>query len=66
MSKKRALILVFAATLVATAVGLLGLAALGVGRPILGLGFIVPLIVGCDTISRVVMHYGASSERNDR
>ena len=63
MTERTALGLVFTATLISTAVGLLGLQALGANKQILSLGFLVPLVVGPYVSSRVVMHYG-SSERD--
>jgi len=58
-----ALALVISAMLIATAVGMLGLHALGASDQIVTFGFIVPLLVGCPAVSLVVMHYGESSSR---
>ncbi len=63
MTRGRAIGLVFAATLLSTVVGILGLSALGVNEAILSLGFLVPLMVGSHVSSRVVMHYGVPPRR---
>ncbi|MGB7685296.1 MAG: hypothetical protein WBL45_05880 [Solirubrobacterales bacterium] len=65
MSKRTALVLVFAAILLSTVGGLFGLKALGANKGILSLGFLVPLMLGAHVSSRVVMHYGVS-ERERR
>jgi hypothetical protein len=65
MTERTALGLVFAATLISTAVGFLGLHALGANEQTLGLWCLIPLLVGPPVASRVVMHYG-SSKRDRR
>jgi hypothetical protein len=63
MTEEKAFALILAACLVAVAVAVLGLVALGVRGPALSLGAIVPLALAADGIGRVVMHYGESGRR---
>ena len=63
MTERRAFALVMIGCLFFIGVGVLGLAALGIRGPVLSLGALIPLAVGADAVSRVVMHYGESSRR---
>jgi hypothetical protein len=65
MTERTALLLVLAASSVATCVGVLGLHALGANEATVGLGFLVPLCAGAYGMSCVVMHYD-SSDRDRR
>ena len=63
MTEGRAFALIVAACLVAVAIALPGLVALGIRGPALSLGAIVPLALAADGIGKVVMHYGETGKR---
>jgi hypothetical protein len=65
MTETKALLLSFGAFVLLMAVMIIGLRALNANEATLSLGFLVPLILGSYTSSRVVMHY-SSSERHHR
>jgi hypothetical protein len=64
MNEGRAFALILVAGSLLTVVGVLGLAALGVRGVGLSLGALIPLALGANAISRVVMHYGESGKRD--
>jgi len=57
MSRTMALLLVCLGGVLLEVVGILGLAALGVGGVVLSLGAIIPAVVTANGVSWVVMHY---------
>lgn len=64
MSERMAVLLVYVAELVLTAVLVLGLAALGANGSTVALGAIAALAFGANAVSRVTMHYGSSRRRH--
>jgi hypothetical protein len=65
VSERLALLLVFVAALMLTAVLVLGLTALGANGSMAALGALAALAFGADGVARVTMHYG-SSHRDHR
>lgn len=64
MSEGRAGMLITVGAMLFTGVGILGLAALGANGSTLFLAMLVPLCLASYGISRVVMHYGDSDQRD--
>jgi hypothetical protein len=64
VSETKALLLSFAAFALLMAVAIFGLRALDANEATLSLGFLVPLILGSYTSSRVVMHYSSSDHHH--
>jgi hypothetical protein len=66
MTESRAFVLILVGVLVCTAIGVLGMAALGFNGSGMFLGALVPLAIGADLNSRVVIHYGGKKRRRKR
>jgi len=64
VSETKALLLSFATFALLMAVAIFALRALKANEATLILGFLVPLILGSYTSSRVVMHYSSSERRH--
>jgi hypothetical protein len=63
MTEGRAHLLINLAGIVATTIGVLGLAALGVSGVGLSLGALIPLFVTASASAWVVMHYDDETDR---
>jgi hypothetical protein len=63
MTEFRALLLVFAVSLLVAIAAIVGLSAANANGSARFLGAIVPMMIGSYLCSRVVMHYGESGRR---
>ncbi len=63
MTESRAFLLILLGSLLLEAVALLGLIAVGVRGPALGLGLIGPLALASYLNARAVMRYGSSGRK---
>jgi len=66
MTESRAFVLILVGVVVCTAIGVLGMAALGFDGSGMFLGALLPLAIGADLNSRVVIHYGKKKRQHPR